>query len=98
MPKSNSWLPYAVASMPHAFSTSIAGRSSSRAEFGGEAPTLSPAATSRLLPGRASVSASNSVASAAGAADADVQVRPGGWCVGSSWPWKSVRPMMLTTL
>ena len=45
-PKSNSWLPKLVASSPHAFSTSIAGLSSSSAEFGGEAPTLSPAASS----------------------------------------------------
>jgi hypothetical protein len=45
-PKSNSWLPKLVASSPHAFSTSIAGRSSSSAELGGEAPTLSPAASS----------------------------------------------------
>jgi hypothetical protein len=33
---SNSWLPYAVASMPQAFATSIAGRSSRSAELGGD--------------------------------------------------------------
>ena len=48
-PKSNSWLPYDVASRPHRFSTSIVGMSSSSAEFGGEAPTLSPPA--RISPG-----------------------------------------------
>ena len=67
-PKSNSWLPYDVASRPHAFSTSIAGLSSSRAEFGGEAPTLSPAASvspglaEMPTPGNAAISSSNIVA------------------------------------
>ena len=64
-PKSNSWLPNAVASSPHAFSTSIAGMSSSSAEFGGEAPTLSPAASSSVRPGSAAASSSNIVASCA---------------------------------
>ena len=50
-PKSNSWLPKLVASRPHAFSTSIAGMSSSSAEFGGDAPTLSPdGEQQRLVP------------------------------------------------
>ena len=47
---------------PTAFSTSIAGMSSSRPEFGGEAPTLSPAARSRPGLGRAPNSSSNIVA------------------------------------
>ena len=59
MPKSNSWLPRLVASSPHAFSTSIAGLSSSSAELGGEAPTLSPDANSTDWPGRRAASASN---------------------------------------
>jgi hypothetical protein len=63
IPKSNSWLPNAVASSPHAFSTSIAGRSSSSDEFGGDAPTLSPAASSSVSPGRNDASSSNIVAS-----------------------------------
>ena len=67
-PKSNSWFPYDVAFRPHAFSTSIAGMSCSSAEFGGEAPTLSPAAriSPRLAamptPGSAAISSSNIVA------------------------------------
>ena len=65
IPKSNSWLPKLVASSPHAFSTSIAGMSCSRAEFGGDAPTLSPAASSSDCPGSASASSSNIVASCA---------------------------------
>ena len=62
-PKSNSWLPRLVASSPHAFSTSIAGMSSSSAELGGDAPTLSPAASSSVRPGRRAASSSNIVAS-----------------------------------
>ena len=65
IPKSNSWLPKLVASSPHAFSTSIAGMSCSSAGAGGEAPTLSPAASSSVLPGSASASSSNIVASCA---------------------------------
>ena len=38
--------------MPHRFSTSMAGMSSSSAEFGGDAPTLSPAASRRPAPGQ----------------------------------------------
>ena len=64
-PKSNSWLPKLVASRPHAFSTSIAGLSSSSAEFGGDAPTLSPAASSSVGPGSDAASSSNIVASCA---------------------------------
>ena len=43
----------------------MAGRSSSSPELAGEAPTLSPAASSRALPGSASSSSSNRVASCA---------------------------------
>ena len=65
IPKSNSWLPKLVASSPHAFSTSIAGMSSSSADAGGDAPTLSPAASSSDWPGSFAISSSNIVASCA---------------------------------
>jgi hypothetical protein len=92
-PKSNSWLPKLVASSPHAFSTSIAGVSWSSAEFGGDAPTLSPAASRSVRPGRNEASSSNIVAS--GAAPPTVGVlRPSiTIVVWSSWPWKSFSPM-----
>jgi hypothetical protein len=56
-------LPKLVASSPHAFSTSIVGMSSSSAEIGGDAPTLSPAANSSDGFGSALASSSNIVAS-----------------------------------
>ena len=79
--------------MPHAFSTSIAGLSWSSAEAGGEAPTLSPAASSRVRPGSASASSSNIVASCP--APPTGTARPSIVAVvGSSWPWKSFSPMI----
>ena len=81
--------------MPHAFMTSIAGRSCSSPEFGGEAPTLSPPESSRVWPGSAASSSSNSVASCA--APPTVAVRPSiVVVVCSSCPWKSFSPMIGT--
>ena len=97
IPKSNSWLPKLVASRPHAFSTSIAGLSSSRAEFGGDAPTLSPAASSSVRPGSDESSSPNIVASCA-APPADTLSPSIGVVVGSSWPWKSFSPTIDSAL
>ena len=97
MPKSNSWLPYDVASMPHAFSTSIAGRSLSSADSGGDAPTLSPAASSNVSPGSAAASSSNIVARSA-APPTRIAWPSMVIAVSASWPWKSLSPMRLTTL
>ena len=91
-PKSNSWLPYDVASRPHGFSTSIVGMSSSSAEFGGEAPTLSPPARISPGPGSAARSSSNIVASWAAPPTGTVDAVDRRCVVGPSWPWKSLSP------
>ena len=96
IPKSNSWLPKLVASSPHAFSTSIAGRSCSSAELGGDAPTLSPAASSSDWPGSAAASSSNIVASWAAPPTGTAVFVSIVVAAGSSWPWKSFSPTMFT--
>ena len=75
--------------------TSIAGRSSSSPEFGGDAPTLSPPESRRVRPGSASSSSSNSVASCD--APPTPTVCPSiVVVVCSSCPWKSFSPMIGT--
>ena len=96
IPKSNSWLPKLVASSPHAFSTSIAGMSSNSADCGGDAPTLSPAASNSDWPGSASASSSNIVASCAAPPTGTVVIVSSVVVAAANWPWKSFSPMMLT--
>ena len=82
-----------VASRPQAFSTSIAGMSSSSAEFGGEAPTLSPRGEEQARR-RAGPRAPRRTSSRGTARRRPccVDARRTRACVGSSWPWKSFSP------
>ena len=71
------------------------GMSSSRPEFGGDAPTLSPPASSSAGPGSVAASSSNIVAR--NAAPPTVALSPSvSSVVGSSWPWKSLSPMIVS--
>ena len=81
IPWSISWLPYAVASSPQAFSTSMVGRRRNRPEFGGEAPTLSPAerGAARRASGGLFVEQRRQVGRPS---DRDVACRPSPWSSG----------------